>query len=202
MSLQNILVLDLETQRSFKDVGKQNLHKLRISVVGAYDYLTEAYEIYEEKDLLKLDKRIREADLLVGFNIRRFDLPVLAPYLFGSIESLPVLDLLEAVEKERGHRASLDSIAQPTLKLRKSGNGMDALSLFQEGRMEELKRYCLDDVRLTKGIYDYGCSIGKIYFTSSWDYKTYEIPVSWQAETEEFLRPIKTTKTEFPTSLF
>ena len=198
----NTLVLHLETQSSFKDVGKQNLHKLKISVVGTYDYLTSAYEIYEEKDLLKLDKRIRGADLLVGFNIRRFDLPVLAPYLFGPTETLPVLDLLEAVEKARGHRASLDSIAQPTLKLRKSGSGMDALTLYQEGRMEELKRYCLDDVRLTKEVYDYGRTNARIFFTSSWDYKTYEIPVSWREETEEFLRAVKTSKAEFPTSLF
>jgi DEAD/DEAH box helicase domain-containing protein len=202
MSSQNILVLDLETQHSFKDVGKQNLHKLRISVVGIFDYLSQSYEIYEEKDLLRLDKRVREADLVVGFNIRRFDLPVLAPYLFSPIEQLTVLDLIDAAEKARGHRASLDSIAQPTLKLRKSGTGFDALALFREGKWEELKRYCLNDVRLTKEVFDYGISHGKVYFTSSWDYKTYEIPVTWKEETEEILRLAKSSKAEFPTSLF
>lgn len=200
--MSNILVLDLETQRSFKDVGKQNLHKLRVSVVGTFDYLTQKYEIYEEKELLLLEKRIREVDLLIGFNIRRFDLPVLAPYLFSTVENLPVLDLLDAIEKERGHRASLDSIAQPTLKLRKSGSGIDAITLFQEGNMETLKRYCLDDVRLTKEVYNYGRANAKIYFTSSRDYKTYEIPVSWQAETEEFLQAAGPSKADFPTSLF
>ena len=203
MALENIVVLDLETQRSFKEVGKQNLHKLGVSVVGTYDYLTQAYESYEEKDILRLDKRLREADLLIGFNVRRFDLPVLAPYLFTPIENLAVLDLLEAVEKARGHRASLDSIAKPTLKLHKSGTGEDALTLFREGKMEELKRYCLDDVKLTKGVYDYGLTHGKIFFTSSWDYKTYEIPVSWREETEEIFRAAKSSvKVEFPTSLF
>ena len=201
--MSNILVLDLETQRSFKDVGKQNLHKLGISVVGLYDYRTQAYECYEERDLLQLDKRIRECDLLIGFNIRRFDMPVLAPYLFTPITNLPVLDLLEAIEKARGHRASLDSIAQPTLKLRKSGSGIDALSLFQEGKIEELKRYCLDDVRLTKEVFDYGRTHGRIHFTSTWDYKTYDVPVTWKEEAEEFLQAsVKAPKAEFPTSLF
>ena len=200
--MSNIIVLDLETQRSFKEVGKQNLHKLGVSVVGIYDYLTQSYECYEEKEMLQLDKRLRETDLLIGFNIRRFDLPVLAPYLFTSIENLPVLDLLDAIEKARGHRASLDSIAKPTLKLHKSGTGEDALTLFQEGKIEELKRYCLDDVRLTKEVYDYGRANAKIYFTSSWDYKTYEIPVSWSAESDEFMRTAKPAKAEFPTSLF
>ena len=203
LSSENILVLDLETQRSFKDVGKQNLNKLRISVAGIFDYRSGSYEAYEEKDLLSLDQRLREVDLLVGFNIRRFDLPVLAPYLFTAVGSLPVLDLLDAVEKVRGHRASLDSIAQPTLKLRKSGTGFDALTLFREGKMEELKRYCLNDVRLTKEVYDYGRTNGKIFFTSSWDYKTYEIPVPWEEETQEIFRSVKTSKpAEFPTSLF
>lgn len=199
---QNILVLDLETQQSFKDVGKQNLHKLRVSVVGTFDYLTQSYQAYEEKDLLLFEKRIREAELLVGFNIRRFDLLVLQPYLFIPVENLPVLDLLEDVEKVRGHRASLDSIAQPTLNLRKSGSGVDALSLFKERRMEELKRYCLDDVRLTKEVYDYGRLHGKVRFTSSWDYKTYEIPVSWEEKTQEFLRSAKPLGAVFPSSLF
>lgn len=199
---ENILTLDLETQRSFKDVGKQNLHKLKVSVVGTFDYLNGSYETYEEKDLIQLDKRIRETDLLIGFNIRRFDLPVLAPYLFTPVENLPVLDLLDAIEKVRGHRASLDSIAQPTLKLRKSGTGTDALALFREGKMEALKRYCLDDVRLTKEVYDYGRANGKIYFTSTWDYKTYEIPVSWAEETEQFFRSVKPLQAQFPTSLF
>lgn len=198
----NILVLDLETQRSFKDVGKQNLHKLGISVVCIFDYLNQSYESYEEKDILRLDKRILEADLLIGFNIRRFDLAVLAPYLFTPIENLAVLDLLDAIEKARGHRASLDSIAQPTLKLRKSGSGIDALALYQEGKMAELKRYCTNDVRLTKEVYEYGRENAKIFFTSSWDYKTYEIPVSWREETEEILRTVRAEKTEFPTSLF
>ncbi len=201
MSSLNILVLDLETQRSFKDVGKQNLHKLGVSVVGVYDYLTEGYECYEEKEMLRLDKRLREADLLIGFNIRRFDLPVLAPYLFTPIENLPVLDLLDAIEKARGHRASLDSIAKPTLKMHKSGTGENALTLFQEGKMEDLKKYCLDDVRLTKGVYEYGKTNAKIFFTSSWDFKTYEIPVSWADETDKFLTSVK-ARADFPTSLF
>lgn len=198
----NTLVLDLETQRSFKEVGKQNLNKLKVSVACIYDYLTGQYESYEEKELIRLDKRIREADLLIGFNIRRFDLPVLAPYLFSPIETLPVLDLMEAAEKERGHRASLESIAQPTLKLRKTGSGFDALALFREGKMEQLKSYCQNDVRLTKEVYDYGVTHGKVFFTSSWDYQTYEIPVHWKEETEEISKAVKSAGSDFPTSLF
>lgn len=203
---QNILVLDLETQKSFKEIGKSksdSLAKLKVSVVGVYDYLTDRYRTYEEKETMELDKRLQSAGLVIGFNIRRFDMPVLQPYLFQPVEQLPVLDLLDEIEKVRGHRASLDSVARATLKRGKSGDGADALVFFKEGRMKELKKYCLDDVRLTKEIYEYGCREGKIFFTSTWDYKTYEIPVGWKKTAEEFLnKKNATTKTDFPTSLF
>lgn len=203
---KNIIVLDVETQKSFKEVGKSkamSLSKLKVSVVGVYDYLSDQYLAYEEKDMMKLDQRLQAADLIIGFNIRHFDMAVLAPYLFVSVENLPVLDLLEAIEKNRGHRASLDSVSRATIKQGKSGDGAEALVLYKEGRMEELKKYCLDDVRLTKEVYEYGCREGKVFFTSSWDFKTYEIPVPWKETTDTFLNKKKSdTKSEFPSSLF
>ena len=202
---KNVLVLDVETQKSFKEIGKSkamSLSKLKVSVVCTYDYLTDEYLSYEEKDMVKFEQRLQTADLLVGFNIRRFDMAVLQPYLFKTVDQFPVLDLLEDIEKARGHRASLDSVARATVKEGKSGDGAEALVLYKEGRMEELKKYCLDDVRLTKNVYEYGCREGKIYFTSTWDFKTYEIPVSWKQATAEFLTKKNTSKTDFPTSLF
>ncbi len=199
---KNFLVVDLETQKSFKEVGRSRLEKLKISVAGVYDYLTDQYTAYEEKELMKLEKRIREADLVIGFNIRRFDMPVLAPYLFMKIEDIPVLDLLDEIEKARGHRASLDSIAGPTLKQHKTGSGADALILFKENKMDELKKYCLEDVRLTKEIFEYGCKNGKILFTSSWDYKTYEIQVPWSQQAADVKARPAAQQASFPASLF
>lgn len=198
----NIVVLDIETQKSFKEVGKAKLDKLKISVVGLYDYPTNQFACYEEKEMMRLEKRLQEADLVIGFNIRRFDMPVLAPYFFAPVENFPVLDLLDDIEKFRGHRASLDSIAGPTLNQHKTGNGADALLLFKENRIEELKRYCLEDVRLTKEIYEYGCREGKVLFTSTWDYKTYEIPVQWKQTAGDLMRALKERSANFPASLF
>ena len=206
MENKNILVLDIETQKSFKEIGKSkamSLSKLKVSVACVYDYLTGEYASFEEKDMMKLDQRLQTADLLIGFNIRRFDMPVLQPYLFKKVDQFPVLDLLDDIEKARGHRASLDSVARATLKQGKTGDGAEALVLFKEGRMEELTKYCLDDVRLTKNIYEYGCREGKILFTSTWDFKTYEVPVNWKQAAAEFLdKSKKTEKSDFPSSLF
>ncbi|OQA58142.1 MAG: DNA polymerase II [Candidatus Omnitrophica bacterium ADurb.Bin277] len=206
MKNKNILVMDLETQKSFREIGKSkvdSLAKLKVSVAGVYDYLSDQYRTYEENEMMELDKRLQTADLIIGFNIRRFDMPVLQPYLFKSVAELPVLDLLDDIEKVRGHRASLDSVARATLKKGKSGDGAEALVLFKEGRWDELKKYCLDDVRLTWGVYEFGCREGKILFTSTWDFKTYEVPVRWQKTTEEILSSRSSAgKNDFPASLF
>jgi len=193
---QNYLVLDLETQKTFDEVGRQNLHKLKVSVVGIYDYLNDEYQIYEESELSILEERLKSRELLIGFNIRRFDLPVLAPYLFLSIETLPVLDLMEEIEKVRGHRVALHSVAQATLGITKTGEGWNAVNLYEQGRIEELKRYCLNDVKLTKEIYDYGCRENRVYFISNRDWKKYEIPISWGDAVSTKKDP------SFPTSLF
>ena len=193
---QNAIVLDLETQKTFHEVGRTNLHKLKVSVVGTYDYAVHQYRIYEESEIMALEERLKSAELIVGFNIRRFDFYVLEPYLFTSIETFPVLDLLEEIEKVRGHRVSLQSVAQATLGTAKSGQGLDAVTFYQEGRIEELKRYCLNDVRITKEIYEYGRLNNCVYFISNRDWKKYEIPVAWNGAASVKKDVI------FPTSLF
>ena len=193
---QNYLVLDLETQKTFDAVGRQNLHRLKVSVVGTYDYLSDAYQIYHESEVSKLEERLKTAELIIGFNIRRFDFPVLAPYLFLSVDTLPILDLMEEIEKVRGHRVALHSVAQATLGITKTGEGLNAVSLYEQGRIEELERYCLNDVRLTKEIYDFGCRENRVYFISNRDWKKYEIPISWNGA------PCTKPSSPFPTSLF
>lgn len=202
MPSKDYIVLDIETQKSFKEVGRSKLEKLKISVVGIYDSLTDEYKCYLESEMMALEKRLETAELIIGFNILGFDMPVLAPYLFKPIDQYPVLDLLTDVEKARGHRASLDSIAAPTLDEKKSGDGTKALTLFKEGKWQELKDYCLQDVKLTKDIYDYGCKHGKVLFTSNWDYKTYEVPVTWAQFSEDAAREKAEKGADFPSSLF
>lgn len=194
----DIIVLDLETQKSFKDVGRDKLHKLKISVAGLYSYDRDEFFTLEENEILTNEDIFKKAGLIIGFNSDGFDLPVLAPYIFTSIEDLPSLDLMSEIEKVRGHRVTLQSVAEATLKKGKSGSGKEALDLYRDGKMEELKRYCLDDVRITKEVYEYGNKHGKVYFRSNRDFRVHEVPVDWAK-----IKPRKNSTAEaFPTSLF
>ncbi len=194
--MPNVLVLDLETQRTFAEVGRDNLREMGISVCGIYSYATQSFLTFEEPQLRALDPLLREADLLVGFNIRHFDLPVLQPYLLTKLADVPLLDLLDDVVKVRGHRVHLQSIAEATLGDSKSGTGLEAIQMYRRGEMDALKKYCLDDVRLTRDIYEYGKANGRIRFRSMRDNQMHEVPVGW-ASLEPAAR-----RAAFPTSLF
>ena len=175
------IVLDLETQKTFDAVGRKNIHLLKVSVVGIYRYDRDVYEVYDETQMHDLENLLKDASQIIGFNIRRFDFPVLQPYFFISVNELPVLDLMETLEGALGFRVGLNSVSQSTLGRGKSGSGLDAVRFFEQGKMEELKKYCLDDVRLTRELYEYGRDHGKIVISSRHESTKREIPVHWGA---------------------
>jgi len=191
------VVFDIETQKSFKDIDRKKIHLLKVSVVGLYDSSRDVYEAYEEKELLKVDEIFRKADVIIGFNSIGFDMPILAPYLFTPVENFFQVDLMEEIQKVRGHRVALQSVAEATLKSHKTGDGLGAIDLYREGRIEELKSYCLNDVKITKEIYEYGCRHKKIYFTSNRDWQTHEVPIKWGN-----IQIPQKEEAVFPTSLF
>src|SRR3990167_2899839 len=180
------LVLDLETQKEFDEVEGRKPELLLASVVGVYSYETNRYDAYLEADIkTKLAPRLKDAELVIGFNIRRFDMPVLQPYLSYPVATLPVLDIMEEVVKNLGHRLSLESIAQATLGKGKSGSGLDALKWFKEGRLDLITKYCLDDVKVTKEVYEYGKQHGRLFATSRFSEQKLQIPVFWPERKRE-----------------
>ena len=151
--------------------------KLKVSVVGIYDYATDKYETYLEKDLAKLFKKLEHASQIIGFNINKFDLPVLSPYYVGNLFNIPALDLLDEVHKSLGFRIALDDLARATLGMKKSGHGLLAIDLFRNNKIDELCQYCLSDVKITKELYEYGLKEKKLYFQGTHGKR--EIPVDW-----------------------
>jgi len=160
------IVLDIETKRSFDDVGgRHNKAKLGISLVGTYHYQNDEYIAYREGDLDRLEHDLREAELLIGFNLIGFDWPVLAASLGDWVYKLPTLDLMFEAQKALGHRVSLNSMAQATLGTSKLGSGLDALEYYKNGDWAKLEKYCLEDVKITKEIYEYALKNGFAYYT-------------------------------------
>lgn len=159
------IVLDLETQNLFQDVGGRGKnHLLKVSLCGIYDYTTDRYTMYEEAELPKLAPILQTADQIIGFNIKDFDFEVLQPYMNFNLSDIPYYDLLEEINKVLGHRIKLESVAQATLGSGKSGDGKEAVLYYRNGRMDLLKKYCQDDVRITRLIYEYALKNQKIIY--------------------------------------
>ena len=178
----NKIVFDLETQKSFDEVGgRDKNHLLKVSVIGLYSYPQDKYYCFTEDQIHKAAEMFQQADQIIGFNIKNFDYLVLQPYLNFQIAELPTLDILEEVDKLIGHRVKLDNLAQMNLGAGKSGDGLQALKFFKLGQIEELKKYCLDDVRITKELYDYVLKYGKLLFKDY--FETKEIKISFAEPT-------------------
>ena len=159
------LVLDLETKRSFNEVGgTHNKAAMGVSMVGVYDYGNDVYKSYREESFDELKAHLKKADKVIGFNLIGFDWPVLAGELGDWVHELPTLDLMFEAQKALGHRVGLDAIAKATLGMSKLGSGLDALHYYQEGDWEKLERYCLEDVKLTKALYEYAVKHGHVFF--------------------------------------
>jgi hypothetical protein len=173
------IVLDLETKKAFDGSDRSRLESLGVSVVGLYRYDTDRYETYDESEFSKLSTLLAQTELVIGFNTNRFDLPVLQPHVRVPLRKIRSLDLLEEMRLVLGHRVSLNTVARATLGRQKIASGMDAIRFYQRGEMDRLRRYCLDDVRLTREVYEYGCQHGKVIILSKFGSNRIDVPVRW-----------------------
>lgn len=170
----NKIVFDLETQKEFAEVGGKT-HLLKISVIGIYSYLHDKYYCFEEDQAYRVGEMFAEADQVIGFNIKHFDYEVLKPYLSYDPHTLPTLDIMKEIELLIGHRVRLDNVASTTLGVGKNGDGLEALRMYRQGRIEELKKYCLNDVKITKEVYDYAQKYQKLLYKDYFDTREIKI---------------------------
>lgn len=154
------IIFDCETTNIFTDVGSSDARDLDLSVICIYDSKTDKYSSYYKEELKDLWPILEQADLLIGYNSDHFDIPLLNKYYSGDLTKIKSLDLLKEIKNSLGRRLKLDTIAEATLGTNKSGNGLEAVTWWKQGKKEEVKKYCLDDVKITKEIYEYALKNG------------------------------------------
>ncbi|MGD0815783.1 MAG: helicase [Verrucomicrobiota bacterium] len=179
--MRNIVYFDLETQKSAEEVGGwNNIRDMRMSVGVTYSTGRGGYRIYGEKEVNALIDELRRADLVVGFNSLRFDYEVLLGHNpFFDVEQVSTLDMLVELQKALQHRLSLDAIANATLGVEKTGEGMQAIRWFKEGRMLEIAEYCCYDVKITRLVHEYGLFHKQLHYTNRYG-KKLSVAVAWR----------------------
>jgi DEAD/DEAH box helicase domain-containing protein len=182
------IVFDIETRNVFSDVGKNDPTLLDISLVGVWDSETDVYTSYLQEELSLLWPILERADMLIGFNSDHFDIPLLNKYYPGDLTKLKSLDILKEIYKTYGRRMKLDQIAEGTLGKRKSGNGLEAIEWWKKGDIEKIRKYCLDDVRITKEVYDFALENNKIIFKEGGKLLDVKLDTTnWEAPTDNRL---------------
>ncbi|HEU6436209.1 MAG TPA: DEAD/DEAH box helicase [Nitratidesulfovibrio sp.] len=173
------MVLDVETRRAAADVGGWNrADRMGVSVAVLYDAADDSYTPYEQDAVPEMLDRLRAADLVVGFNISRFDYAVLSPFAPYDLHTLPTLDMLTKVKDRLSYRVSLDNLAQATFGTPKSADGLQALQWWKEQRLDLIAEYCRKDVEITRALFLHGREKGYLLFTNKAG-QAVRVPVAW-----------------------
>ena len=177
--MTNILYFDLETQKTFDQVGgRHNMRQLGLSVGVTYSTADQDYHVYYESDADALVQDLGQAGLVVGFNVLSFDYEVLRAYSDHPFEQIPTVDMLAHIHRTLGFRVSLDSLAGATLRAKKSADGLAAVRWYKTGQMDKIVEYCKQDVKVTKELYEFGQKNGYVQFYDR-RYRLKKVPVRW-----------------------
>jgi DEAD/DEAH box helicase domain-containing protein len=177
---KRILYFDLETQKSAEEVGGwQNTHLMMVSVAVLFDSLEGRFYIFTEDQTDRLIEHFIRADLVIGFNIKKFDYAVIAPYTSQNLNEIATFDILQDVYNRLGYRLSLDHLVSETLNKGKSADGLQALEWFKAGEIEKLTEYCKQDVILTRDLFLHGQEKGYLVYWNKQENERVRLLVDW-----------------------
>ncbi|MCK4918351.1 MAG: ribonuclease H-like domain-containing protein [Candidatus Pacebacteria bacterium] len=182
------ITFDIETKNTFEDIGENTPEKLDISIVCTHDSETDEYDSFLEDDFDRLFTLIEKADMLVGFNSDHFDIPLLNKHYHGDLKNIKSLDILKEIHNTIGRRIKLDNIAEATLGKGKSGHGLEAITWWKNGEIEKIRKYCLDDVKITKEIYNYAIKNNLLKYKDNGVLKEIKLDTSlWEEKGTEII---------------
>lgn len=178
------IVFDIETQNTFQEVGKRDPTLLDISLLAIHDSETDTYQTFLEDELDDLWPILEDSDALIGYNSDHFDIPLLNKYYHGDLTQLKSIDLMKEIKKSLGRRIGLDDIASATLGVGKNGHGLQAITWWKNGEIDKIKKYCIQDVKVTKKLYDYMCKNEQVKCPDGDEVLTIDIDTSTWEKTE------------------
>lgn len=180
------IVLDIETKNTFQEVGSNDPAKLDLSLLVIYDYKTDQYLTFMEKDLPNLWPILEKTDMIIGYNSDHFDIPLLNKYYPGDLTAVGSLDLMAEIKKVVGRSIRLDNIAEATVGVGKSGHGLQAIEWWKEGKIDKIEKYCRDDVKVTKEVYEYALKNSKLKYKDLLDVVTFDInTTTWDKKSNQ-----------------
>ncbi|MEK7144882.1 MAG: ribonuclease H-like domain-containing protein [Patescibacteria group bacterium] len=177
------ITFDIESISDSVVRGRIDVNEQDLTVVAIHDSETGEYSSYFKEELPKLWPILERADMLIGFNSDVFDIPLLNRYYPGNLSHIRSLDLLVEVQKVLSRRVRLQSLAEATLGKGKKGDGLKAGEWWKEGKRDKVAEYCIEDVRLTRELYDYALTHGVLKYKDLRDIRDIKIDTSLWSQT-------------------
>jgi DEAD/DEAH box helicase domain-containing protein len=168
------IFFDVETLRLSNEVegGWANISQFGLAVAVTWD-ATNGFRRWFEQDAKSLVAELGRFERIVSFNGDRFDFEVLRGY--HPVDALyeKSFDLLVEIRRKLGFRIKLDDLAADTLGYRKTGNGLEIVQWWRDGRREEVCKYCENDVKLLVDLVDFARKKKYVVVNSK------QVPVDW-----------------------
>lgn len=149
--------------------GWQDHANMGISVCGGFETETNRYRVFCTDNLHEFALAVERADVLVGFNNIAFDNAVIRA-AWQPVVKLPKnweaksYDLLREIWLGAGLAPEfnykthggygLDAVCEKNFGTKKSGDGALAPKMWQRGMIGNVIDYCLNDITLTKQLFD------------------------------------------------
>lgn len=196
----SVLAIDLETKNMSYDIGGfSNTHMFQVSTVATWDgntgtvYVDEPVESFAKsghivKSLSELkydlDEHFEKGGLLLGHNIKAFDLPILRDsmdiYCINKyIKEEQFIDTSKILLKEHGERFQLKNLVKCTMNDFKLMDSADAPKLWKMGQYDEVVEYCMKDTQLVYDLWKYGQENGIVKAFSLEDGEYKDLEVKW-----------------------
>jgi DEAD/DEAH box helicase domain-containing protein len=165
---RNIVIFDLEIKATIdgKSVKWTDYDKMGISVGCLFDYRTGDNHVYMDENMGDLVDRLQDAELISGFNIIGFDIPLLTATTHRPVMLGKIYDILKEVRRSTGvpfpKGCSLNEVLNSTFGIEKTENGSDAPLFYQRGEISKLITYCLADVRRERMAFEHAYLHGSL----------------------------------------
>ncbi len=160
------LVFDIESISKSGTLvrGRIDLDDQELTLLALYDSADATYKSYTREELPALWPILESTDLFIGYNSDSFDIPLLNRYYPGDLTRIRSLDLMAEVYAVLGRRLRLQSLAEATLGKGKSADGLLAQEWWAAGEIEKVRAYCIQDVRITKELFDHALEKGSLRY--------------------------------------
>jgi len=95
---------------------------------------------------------------------------------------------MQEIKKSLGRRIGLDAIAKATIGIGKTGHGSQGLDWWKAGEIDKLRDYCIQDVKITKELYDYALKNSSVKFEDRGEIKEIKLDTTnWEKREQNTL---------------